>query len=136
MPEPLVITIAHKMGKEEALRRVKPALAKASESFPVLKVEEEVWSGDRLDFRMCALGPGRGRQYSGRRRESAPRSDPAVLPRYAVSMPSRTRPQRMVVRCSIGRRIRRSMISQVMPMASMPTTMRADWKYCCALKMA
>jgi hypothetical protein len=58
MSEPLVITIPHKLGKEEALRRVKPALAKASESFPVLKVEEETWSGDRLDFRVRALGQG------------------------------------------------------------------------------
>ena len=56
MSEPLVITIAHKLGKEEALRRIKPALSKASESFPVLKVEEEVWSGDRLDFRVRAIG--------------------------------------------------------------------------------
>jgi hypothetical protein len=31
-------------------------LAKASESFPVLSVEEEVWSGDRMDFRVRALG--------------------------------------------------------------------------------
>ena len=56
MSEPLVITIAHKLGKEEALRRIKPGLSKASESFPVLKVEQEVWSGDRLDFRVRALG--------------------------------------------------------------------------------
>lgn len=56
MSEPLVITIPHKLGKEEALRRVRPALGKASESFPVLKVEDEVWSGDRLDFRVRALG--------------------------------------------------------------------------------
>jgi Putative polyhydroxyalkanoic acid system protein (PHA_gran_rgn) len=54
--EPLVITISHKLGKEEALRRVRPALGKASLNFPVLKVEEEVWSGDRLDFRVRALG--------------------------------------------------------------------------------
>jgi hypothetical protein len=58
MSEPLVITIPHKLGKEEALRRVKPALGKAAASFPVLKVEEEVWSGDRLDFRVRALGQG------------------------------------------------------------------------------
>ena len=44
MAEPLVITIQHRLGKEEALRRIKPALGRASESFPVLKVEEEVWS--------------------------------------------------------------------------------------------
>jgi hypothetical protein len=56
MSEPLVITIAHKLGKEEALRRIKPGLSKASESFPVLKVEEEIWSGDRLDFRVRAIG--------------------------------------------------------------------------------
>jgi Putative polyhydroxyalkanoic acid system protein (PHA_gran_rgn) len=35
---------------------VKPALSKASEGFPVLKVEEELWSGDRMDFRVRALG--------------------------------------------------------------------------------
>jgi hypothetical protein len=56
MAAPLVITIPHKLGKEEALRRVKPALAKASDTFPVLKVEEEVWSGDRMDFRVRAVG--------------------------------------------------------------------------------
>ena len=43
--EPLVVTIPHELGKEEALRRVRPALAKESTSFPVLKVEEETWSG-------------------------------------------------------------------------------------------
>ena len=56
MAEPLVVTIPHKLGKDEALRRIKPALGKASESFPVLKVEEEIWTGDRMDFRVRALG--------------------------------------------------------------------------------
>jgi hypothetical protein len=56
MAEPLIITIPHKLGKDEAVRRLKPALGKAAEHFPVLKVEEEVWSGDRLDFRVRALG--------------------------------------------------------------------------------
>jgi hypothetical protein len=56
MAEPLVITIQHRLGKEEALRRIKPALGKASESFPVLKVEQEIWSGERLDFRVRAIG--------------------------------------------------------------------------------
>ena len=56
MTEPLVVRIPHKLGKEEALRRVKPALGKASSSFPVLAVEEETWSGDRLSFRVRALG--------------------------------------------------------------------------------
>ena len=56
MSEPLVITISHTLGKEEALRRIRPALSKASQSFPVLKVEEEIWTGDRLDFRVRAIG--------------------------------------------------------------------------------
>jgi len=56
MLEPLVVTISHKLGKEEALRRVKPALSKASSSFPVFNVEEEVWSGDSMTFRVRALG--------------------------------------------------------------------------------
>ena len=56
MAEPLIVTIPHKLGKEEALRRIKPALGKASQSFPVLKVEQEVWSEDCMDFRVRALG--------------------------------------------------------------------------------
>jgi hypothetical protein len=36
MAEPLVVTIPHKLGKEEALRRIEPALGNASQSFPVL----------------------------------------------------------------------------------------------------
>jgi hypothetical protein len=54
--EPIVITIAHKLGKEEAMRRVRSALAKACEAFPLLKAEQETWSGDRMDFRVRALG--------------------------------------------------------------------------------
>lgn len=53
--EPLVVTVSHALGREEALRRLKPALGKASVMFPALKVEQEIWSGDRLDFRVRAL---------------------------------------------------------------------------------
>jgi hypothetical protein len=56
MSAPLIVTIPHTLGKEEALRRVKPALSRASESFPVLKVEQEVWSGDRMEVRVRAMG--------------------------------------------------------------------------------
>ena len=57
------------------------------------------------------------------------------VPPQVFSIPSRSMPQRMMVRCSIGRSTRRSSSSQTMPMLSMPTTMRADWKYCWALKI-
>ena len=56
MSEPLVVKLPHKLGKEEALRRIKAALGKASSSFPMLVVEEEAWSGDRMTFRVRALG--------------------------------------------------------------------------------
>jgi hypothetical protein len=60
----LVVAISHKLGKEEPLRRVKPALSKVSESFSVLKVQQEtgqttVWGPSACD------GAGSGRQYSG-----------------------------------------------------------------------
>ena len=55
MADPLVVTIPHKLGKDEALRRIKPALGKASSSFPALAVEEEIWSGDSMMFRVRAL---------------------------------------------------------------------------------
>ncbi len=54
--EPLVVTISHSLGKEEALRRLKPALAKASETFPMLKVDQEIWTDNRLDFKIHAVG--------------------------------------------------------------------------------
>jgi len=56
MGEPIVVRIAHKLGKEEALRRIKPALGNAASSFPVLTVEDETWLGDSMTFRVRALG--------------------------------------------------------------------------------
>ena len=56
MSEPLVITNSHRLGKDEALSRIKGALGKASSSFPALHVEQETWTGDRMDFRVRALG--------------------------------------------------------------------------------
>jgi hypothetical protein len=56
MSKPIVVSIPHKLGKEEALRRLKPGLSGAAKSFPVLKVDEEIWSGDRLTFRVRAVG--------------------------------------------------------------------------------
>ncbi len=54
--EPLIITIAHRLGKDEALRRIRPALTSASQQFPVLTVDEEIWSHDSMTFRVRALG--------------------------------------------------------------------------------
>ncbi len=56
MPTPIVVSIPHKLGKEEALRRLRPGLSRAAASFPVLTVDEESWTGERMNFRVRALG--------------------------------------------------------------------------------
>jgi hypothetical protein len=56
MSKPIVVSIPHSLGKEEALRRLKPGLTGAAKAVPVLTVDEEIWSGDRLTFRVRALG--------------------------------------------------------------------------------
>ena len=56
MAQPLVISIPHSLGKEEAIRRLKSGLASAQSQFRQLfTVQEEIWSGDRLQFRIAAL---------------------------------------------------------------------------------
>jgi Putative polyhydroxyalkanoic acid system protein (PHA_gran_rgn) len=56
MSQPLVISVPHRLGKEEALRRLKPGLSALTGNTPMLTVEEETWNGDELTFRVGALG--------------------------------------------------------------------------------
>jgi hypothetical protein len=56
MSAPLVVSIPHRLGREEATRRLKAGLARAVSSVPVLHVDEETWEGDRMIFRVRALG--------------------------------------------------------------------------------
>jgi hypothetical protein len=56
MSAPLVVSIPHRLGREEAARRLKAGLTRAASSVPVLKVDEERWDGDRMIFRVRALG--------------------------------------------------------------------------------
>ena len=57
MPEPFVVTISHRLGKDEALRRIKDGLGRAKTEFAwLIALEEETWTGDRLSFRVAALG--------------------------------------------------------------------------------
>ena len=56
MSKPLVVSIPHRLGREEAARRLKTGLTRAAQSVPVLKVDEERWDGDRMFFRVRALG--------------------------------------------------------------------------------
>jgi Putative polyhydroxyalkanoic acid system protein (PHA_gran_rgn) len=56
MSAPLVVSIPHRLGREEALRRMRTGLSRAASSIPVLKVDEERWDGDQMFFRVRALG--------------------------------------------------------------------------------
>jgi hypothetical protein len=56
MSAPLVVSIPHRLGRAEASRRLKAGLTRAAASMPVLKVDEERWDGDRMIFRVRALG--------------------------------------------------------------------------------
>jgi hypothetical protein len=57
MPEPLVVVIPHRLGKDQALARLKEGLKRAKAEFAwLITLEQEEWSGDRLTFRAGALG--------------------------------------------------------------------------------
>ena len=56
MSTPLIVSIPHHLGREEATRRLKSGLARAASSIPVLQVDEERWEDNRMIFRVRALG--------------------------------------------------------------------------------
>lgn len=56
MSEPLIVSIPHRLGKDEAKRRMQAGLTRAAASIPVLKVDEERWDGDQMLFRVRAMG--------------------------------------------------------------------------------
>lgn len=56
MAQPFIVSIPHKLGKEEATRRLKAGLGSVrSEYGKILQITEEIWSGDRLAFQLIAL---------------------------------------------------------------------------------
>jgi hypothetical protein len=57
MSEPLIVSIPHRLGKDEALRRIKDGIGRGRAEFArLLTIEQEVWTGDRLAFSVKALG--------------------------------------------------------------------------------
>lgn len=56
MTKPLLVSIPHHLGKEEAVRRLKSGLSTVRTSYGHLfSIQEETWAGDRLQFRISAL---------------------------------------------------------------------------------
>jgi hypothetical protein len=57
MSTPLIVSIPHRLGKAEALRRLKSDLGSRGANFGHLfSINEQTWNGDRLQFRVSALG--------------------------------------------------------------------------------
>jgi hypothetical protein len=57
MTAPLVVSIPHRLGKDEVVRRLKDVLGRARTDFSyVMAIDEETWSGDIVAFRLRALG--------------------------------------------------------------------------------
>jgi hypothetical protein len=57
MNAPLVVSLPHRLSKQEALRRLQNGLLNARTNFShLLSIDEQAWYGDRLTFRVRALG--------------------------------------------------------------------------------
>ena len=57
MSDTVTVTIGHRLGKVEAVRRLKEGLSRTDGHLgAVIAVEQETWQGDTLRFRMRALG--------------------------------------------------------------------------------
>lgn len=57
MSEIVRVVVGHRLGKLEAVRRLKEGLARTGGQLgPVIAIEEDTWEGDTLRFRMRALG--------------------------------------------------------------------------------
>jgi hypothetical protein len=57
MSKPVVVSVPHRLGREEAVRRLKSGLERTRSTFGTqFAVLEENWSGDHLDLRVAMLG--------------------------------------------------------------------------------
>lgn len=56
MSKPLTVSIPHRLGREEALRRIKNGLGSVRSDYAqFVQVNEEIWSGDRLSFSVTTM---------------------------------------------------------------------------------
>jgi hypothetical protein len=57
MSEPVTVTVSHRLGKAEAVRRLKDGFARSKGSLGgIIAIEQETWDGDTLRFFMRAFG--------------------------------------------------------------------------------
>jgi hypothetical protein len=57
MSDRVTVTVGHRLGKAEAVHRLKEGFAQAKGQFgATIVIEREAWEGDKLHFHMRALG--------------------------------------------------------------------------------
>ena len=57
MSDTVTVIVGHRLGKVEAVRRLKEGFARTNGHLgPMIAMEQETWEGDTLRFRMRALG--------------------------------------------------------------------------------
>ena len=56
MSNPIVIDLPHRLGREEARRRLEKGMGKIGQQIPGGAQVESAWEGDRLDLRVQAMG--------------------------------------------------------------------------------
>jgi hypothetical protein len=53
---PVVVTVSHALGREQALLRIKDGIEQFRRMPTPIQIEQEIWTGYHLDFRLRALG--------------------------------------------------------------------------------
>ena len=56
MSDTVTAIVSHRLGKVEAVRRLKEGLARTNGHLGLVAMEQETWEGDTVRFRMRALG--------------------------------------------------------------------------------
>ena len=57
MSKPLIVSIPHDLGKQEATRRLQTGMGQVRSQFgDTLTLLEDRWTGDHMDFRVGAMG--------------------------------------------------------------------------------
>ena len=54
MARPLIVSIPHSVGQEEAMRRLR--FARATANLPILKFDEQTWTDHHMSFKARAIG--------------------------------------------------------------------------------
>jgi hypothetical protein len=57
MSKPLIVSLPHRLGKDEAKRRLQAGFGSAQTNFgSFFTIQDETWTADQLSFRLSALG--------------------------------------------------------------------------------